>query len=445
MTHCDDPGLLNASLGTVFVHDRGRDVVYIATEDGAAVEVPGPDLRELLEVLTRRQATPTESPYGDLLDRARLQLVEMEARLARECREAQGRLAALLTLPPAQRPGAVESDARFRTYSVAARALERSRHAVHHDPDLSRELADIGRQVAGRLNPQVYGASRVRDLQGYAEAVYANALRVSGDLRGAQAGFGTAREYLALGSPESAEALEIDDLETSLARDLRDFPRALALSDRVVAGQEALGQELAVARALQMRAILLDEMGEPEQAIAVLGEAEERARGCDSGMLALTIRHSRTLCCARAGRHQEASELFARTQGLYRQLSSPKVDACRLWAEGALALEAGRPADAVEPLSRSRSLFESHGYAFDAALVSLELAAALAALGRSAEVLELAAATYAFMESRQIHPDALAALAVFRQAAVREELSRELLRRLARRLERLADLRPPVS
>lgn len=444
MTHDDDrPGRLVGSLGTVFVHDPSRDVVFIAGDDGVAMEVPGPDLRQLLEAL---QPPPRRrSPYGDLLDRTRARLAAMERRLERESREAAGSLAAMLTLERAARPAAVEREERFRTYSVAARALDRSREAVHHDPGLAREMADIGRRVAARLNPQLYGGRRVRDLQALAEAVYGNALRVAGDLQGALASFRAAREFLGLGSPESAEALEIDDLEVSLARDLRDLPRALELAARVAACHRELGQDTAAARALLKQATVLVEMVEPERSIAVLEQAAELAGEGDQGLLALTIRHSLTLCYARAGRHREAEELFTRTQGLYRQFSSPAIDARRFWAEGLLALEAGRAEPAVAALSRARALFEGHGYAFDTALVALDLAAALAGLGRSVEVAELAAATHAFLDSRQVHPDALAALAIFRQAAAHDELSRELLARLARRLSRASGLHPPVS
>jgi hypothetical protein len=151
------------------------------------------------------------------------------------------------------------------------------------------------------------------------------------------------------------------------------------------------------------------------------------------------------ICLARIGRIAEAGALLRDNRDLYERLSSPKVDGCRLWLEGLIALGAGDAAAAAGALGRSRAVFEDHGFPYDTAQVSLDLAAALAGLGRAAEVRELAAATYAFLESREVHPDALAALAVFRQAAAREELSRELLRGLAQRLSRASALAPPAA
>jgi hypothetical protein len=70
----------------------------------------------------------------------------------------------------------------------------------------------------------------------------------------------------------------------------------------------------------------------------------------------------------------------------------------------------------------------------DAAVVSLDLAAVLNSLGRYREVRAVTAASYTLLESQGVHPDALAALAQFQQAAAQETLTRELIRQVARRV-----------
>jgi hypothetical protein len=87
-------------------------------------------------------------------------------------------------------------------------------------------------------------------------------------------------------------------------------------------------------------------------------------------------------------------------------------------------------------------MLEQHGNPVEAALVSLDLSAALAEQGRFAEVRELAATTYTLLESQGVHRDALAALAQFQQAAAREQLDRGVLRQIAQRLTRAAEFRP---
>ena len=54
----------------------------------------------------------------------------------------------------------------------------------------------------------------------------------------------------------------------------------------------------------------------------------------------------------------------------------------------------------------------------------------------------MAAAAYALLEGQGVHPDALAALSQFQQAAAMERLDREILREIALRLSRAAEFRP---
>lgn len=441
----DDHRSLLASLGTRFEYDCSGDSVRIAVADGTEVEIPGPDLRQCLDWL-QGEAAPPPGPYAEILERTRAGLSGLEARFRREQGAAPTLLNELLRLRPLERMSRLSADERCRTYSLARLAVERSRETILRDPALARELAELGRRCAAELDPQVYRGPQLRDLQAYAEAVYGNSLRVAGDYRAARTAFGQAREYLDLGSGDWSEELEIDGLEASLHRTLRDFPRALELSDRVIEGTLALGQREAAARALQQRSIILDEMEDPEAAIEVLEVASELAADSTDKLLLFTIRHGLAVCLARSGRSAEAARLMLDNRDLYRELSSPKIDGCRLWLEGLIALESSEPVTAIETLRQAREVFENQGFPFDTAQVSLDLAAALAELGHGDEVLDLAATTYAFLESREVHPDALAALAVLQQAAAREEVSRELLRQLARRLSRASSLPvPPAS
>lgn len=438
----DDQRSLLATLGTRFEYDPGHDSVKIVGPHGTELEVPGPDLRQCLDWL-KGDPGATPSPYGKLLEGARAGMRELEALIGREQRGAAHLLDELMGLGDGEHRSRLSADERFRTYALARLAVDRSRETVAREPKVALELSELGRELSAQLDPRVYGGPQLRDLQAYAEAVYGNALRVAGDFRGSKAAFRQAREYLGLGSGDWSEELEVDELETSLRRTMRDFPRALELSDRVIEGTLALGQKDAAARALQQRAFILDEMEEPVAAIEALEVASELATGTEDRVLLFAIHHGLAVCLARTGRCEDAGRVLSANRELYRQLSSAKVDGCRLWLEGLIALELSGPADAAEPLEQARRAFETGGFPFETAQVSLDLAGALAELGRGAEVGDLAAATYAFLESNEVHQDALSALAVLRQAAAREEVGRELLRDLARRLNRASSLPVP--
>lgn len=73
---------------------------------------------------------------------------------------------------------------------------------------------------------------------------------------------------------------------------------------------------------------------------------------------------------------------------------------------------------------------------YDTALVSFELAKLFAAEGRSAEPRALARHMVPIFRSQQIHREALAALAFFRQAAERDAVPVELAERVGVYLDR---------
>lgn len=438
-----DRRTLMASLGTEFHQDRGRDRVRITAADGSELEVPGPDLREFLDHLTEGVDTEPPDRYGDVLERVRDGLVEIEARILRERATAESEFQELVRLPVGERCGAVETDPRFHTLGLANLILAAAREAVHHHLGRSLELAELARHVAHRLSPQVYGARQLRDLQSYAEAIYGNALRVNSELDAAREAFLLARELLDLGSGDPHTVLEIDRLEISLRRQLRDFSGALELTDRVVAGNLELGEVESAAQALQKKAMVLNMMEETERALEALQDAAHLTRGSKDPLLLFTVHHSLAHSLVRLGRPAEAEEWVPPMEAAARRLASRRVDATCLWLRGLIALEREDPAGATKALVRAREIFEADGFLLDFANVSLDLAAALGALGETSRVVQLAAATYAFMEAQGAQTDALAALAILRQAAAREEINRDLLRSLERRLER-AFSQPPA-
>jgi tetratricopeptide (TPR) repeat protein len=436
-------GPFQASLGTVFVPNKRGDTVQVATAEGGEIEIPAPDLREFLDYLVGNLDSMASQDYDPIFRRVDARAAEVCSRLDAERRDAPARLAELLGVPSrAARRSAVQSGIAFRTYEVASLVLERSRTAVHHDPIRARDLAELGLTIAEQLDSDAYGRDRVRNLQAYAEAVLGNALRVAGHLQAAVQSFRGARQRLGGGGEYSLEAIEIDGLEGSLRRDVRDFQEALRLSSRAIEGYKALGMMQAAALGLLTRATIYESLGESVAALDTLREAAATVDTRDDPWTCLMVRHNLIFGLARAGHFDDASRCFAETRGLYEQFVVPAVIGRRHWVEGLIEQGCGNPTAAGDSLTRARAMFETHGYHFDAALVSLDLAAALAEQGRFAEVRELAAATYTLLESQGVHRDALAALAQFQQAAAREQLDREVLRQIAQRLTRAAEFRP---
>ncbi|MDP9120396.1 MAG: hypothetical protein M3O15_03365 [Acidobacteriota bacterium] len=110
-----------------------------------------------------------------------------------------------------------------------------------------------------------------------------------------------------------------------------------------------------------------------------------------------------------------------------------------IWLEGRVAAGLGRPGEGAAAFEQVRQEFRERGMAYDYGLVTLELAALHLAQGRNAEVRELAPQLVWIFEVNGIHREALAALRLFRQAALEERLTGELARRMVRYLYRAQD------
>ncbi len=96
----------------------------------------------------------------------------------------------------------------------------------------------------------------------------------------------------------------------------------------------------------------------------------------------------------------------------------------------------GRPAEAEALYREVRSAFLSLEKGYDAALVSLDLAALLAEQGRTSELKPLAAEIVAAFGIRGVDREALASLLLFQQACAEESVTLEMIRRLAAELRK---------
>jgi len=435
-----DGGSLRATLGTEFVV-TGEETVLIGRPNGSEAEVPLLDLREFVVHMDRPLVG--DNPYGLSFDELHHEIARMTRQIETERRRAPRQLAALLAGRREEREAAVAALAE-PTFSLAAMALERSRELVHSDPVRAGELAGIGKSVAERLPDDLYGVGRVADLRAYAWAVHGNALRVGGDLRKAAEAFGEARRWLDRGNGTSLEAVQVAELETSFLRDARDYEGALARSAEAIAAHEERGRMEDLVRVMVKQASIYELMNQPERAIEVLERVEYLGASIDDQWLRLCSRHSLIFALARAERIDEAAQLLQRSWGLYEQFAKPAVVARRHWAQGLICLGRGAAAEAAEHLREARAVFTRYGYLADTALVTLELAVALAERFKWDEVAALAAETLALLEGRPVHQETLAAVKMLEEAGARRRLDRALGRELLRRVVAVAEQRPTV-
>lgn len=86
-------------------------------------------------------------------------------------------------------------------------------------------------------------------------------------------------------------------------------------------------------------------------------------------------------------------------------------------------------------MKEARDFFVRHEIGFDAATVLLDLATVYDRRGDGVELKRLAAEMVPIFASRDVHPEALAGVALFQKAAAAEQVDRALLDRIAKELQ----------
>jgi tetratricopeptide (TPR) repeat protein len=334
---------------------------------------------------------------------------------------------ALRALPPGRRRLAVETERRHWTWALAERLCEESVRRAAHRADEAVELARLGLRAAELAPESEPWRSR---LLGWVWAFVANSRRVQGDLPGAEEGFLCSDRLLEAGAaadPDLLDGMRPLELKATLRRYQGRFDEALALLDQAL---KANGSQEARGRVLIYKANTLKLMGDFELALAELCQAERLLKSSQNDRLVLVVQHSLAHSLWQLGRYEEAEALLPearkRAIGTGNELDLVRV----LWVEGGVAAGLGRREQALTALGQVRRHFNAHRIAYDAALVSLELAVLYLEEGRVGEVKRLAEEMYWIFKDQGVRQEASAALRLFYEAARKEEATAELARRL---------------
>lgn len=324
---------------------------------------------------------------------------------------------------------AVEENPACWTWAVCLLLCDESQKAAARDTKKALELARLARWVARTVKElEEYPAAWCSRLQGYAEAFFANALKVSNQLPAAAAAFARARSLWRLGADPAKLLSEarLLDLGASVCWAQRRFDEALKLHDEAL----HLAQPEEEGALLLNKSATLEQMGDYEGSLEVLAQAAPRIDGASQPRLQWVLKYNQAACLCRLGRAEEArplvNEVWRMADGLRNDLDLLKTR----WLTAVLTAGLGQIASAAESLEEvcreaySRDLFYSY------ALVGLDLALLYREQGRWAEIRVLAAQWVKIFQAQEVHRETLAALLLFQEAAEQEAVTESLVRRL---------------
>jgi tetratricopeptide (TPR) repeat protein len=379
----------------------------------------------------------TPGGYGEVLDRLSPRACQLQTAAERERSEAPALLSQLLEQPAERRKLMVSNNPRFHTWGLFDLLLAKSQEQSFQNADFGEAFAWLGLEIANHLEPQV-GAERAGDLRARAWAAIGNAHRLRFDLRGAEEAFKVAAAHLERGTGEATERAVFFDLQASLLRAQRRFDEALALLRRAGGIFLRFGERHRAGRTLVKMSTVHRYAGSPEKAIPLLYKALGLIDPAREPRLMLIAGHNLVDDLAEAGQFMEAQKLLAKARPLYQQFPEAWASHPHKWVEGRIARGLGQYDRAEELLLAARDGFlaEGPGSAYDIALVSLDLSLVYAEQRRLPELKRLAEEMVPIFSSRQIHREALAALAFWKQAVEAETAGLDLVASVASFLKR---------
>jgi transcriptional regulator with XRE-family HTH domain len=337
----------------------------------------------------------------------------------------------LVNLPFKKQRLLVKQEVRFHDWRLAVSLSDRSLRSARAKPALAVECADLARLVAERLTGDPAKIAKVR---WYVLAHLGNAQRAGGNLLQADKSFQAAGGFFALGAGFTNALIEEARVPALLA--------SLRLSqNRLTDCIECLDVALSLNPSRALRASILvnkaralEETEQFEEALASLDAAESCIDDRKDPELFFCARQNRLDILSKAERYAEAHDLLPAVKRLRH---GSALDRVRLvWSEGRILAALGNIDRGIELLSGVRAELVTRGIAYDAALASLELAGLYAQRGNTEAVKSLAGHMATIFNANAVHREALAALAFFRQAAEREEVTADLTKRLASYLSR---------
>jgi tetratricopeptide (TPR) repeat protein len=420
----------------------------LAEEDNRALQrhvFTCPECEErLIELLPRprRDRSEREQPsHREVIRRVvedtKPSAVQSRSALAVERQEAPGLLEDLFSRAPEERRSLVWNDPRYQTWGLFELLAQSSHEILPEEPRKAEAVARLALDAAEQLDAARYGAPAVEAAKAKAWTHLANTSRVLSDFRQAEQALQTAELHLSRSWLDPLDEAFLLESKAALRRAQSRFGEALELLDTAIAIYREVNEPHLQGRALVIKGVTIQRNNDPEAAAACYRQSLFLLDSARDPRLLVGTQSNLILCLHESGRSAEAAALVEDARRLVMELGK-RSDLLRIdWVGGQVAAATGREEEAETLFLAVRDEFIADDLVFDAALISLDLAALYARQGRTADVKRLAAEILPIFQSREVHREALAALIAFEQAAEQEQLTLGLVEEISSYLKKV--------
>lgn len=369
-------------------------------------------------------------------DRVRRRVHSTLARLEAERTQARDLFEELKDLPIEHLCLQMRNNPRFGSLPLCDLLLERAWAMTMEEPKAAVMLIDTLLEVAVRVDSSVFGPELHHDLLARAWAYRGNVLRILNDLRLADAAFTKAESLLGTGTGDLLEKARFLGLKAALRRSQRRLEEANDYLQRTVAIYLGTDEDHLAGRAMISQAGVVFEQGNPAKSANLVKQALTLIDPAREPRLVLCSQQNLVADLAEMGLYQEAMAMLPKTRRLSIEYGT-RLDLLRFrWLEGIILQGLGHDARAEAAFLEVRKGFVDEELGYDAALVSLNLAALYARQGRVPELKRLTLEMVPIFESRDVHREALTALLLFQKAVEMETVTVRMVEEVATYLRR---------
>jgi tetratricopeptide (TPR) repeat protein len=292
--------------------------------------------------------------------------------------------------------------------------LARSWELRVEDTGLMVQFAYLAWQCARRLDTAFYGVQVVSDLQCRSLIELANAYRLSDQFRLAWETAYEARILFEKGMRDEHLEARLLTVEATIYADGRQFQEATANLLKVYRLHTKHGDRHLAGRTLMKLGLYYTYAGDASEALKFLKQSLTLIDRERDPLVAYFAMRNLVAAYCDAGQFDEAEKALFRARALQPPVTGQLNHLRARWQEGCVDAGLNRLDRAVKTFEETRAGFLNANRAFDAALVSLDLAATLLAQGLPADAESVVGEAIQIFVALRVEREALAALITLR-------------------------------